>query len=345
MGKLIVYTLADAVQWDAIVHSFQNYDVYYLSGYVRAFQLHGDGEPLLFFYEGDEVRAVSVMMKRDVAKDPHFAGKLPEGKYFDFATPYGYGGWLLEGEGDTASLLSSYWDWCRENRIVSEFVRFSLFSGGQNWYYGKTVSRQDNIVRSLDMPAEAIFADFEHKVRKNVKRAETVGLQFLVDPEGDHLEEFLSIYYRTMDRNHAENGYYFKEEFFRQINTLEGHRCFFHVLFEDRVISTELALLGGGRMYSYLGGTDSDCFQYRPNDFLKWNMIRWGAEHGYRAFVLGGGYGSDDGIYRYKKSFAPRGAMPFYTGQTIFDQPAYETLLSMRTDLPEGSGFFPRYRA
>ena len=45
---LTVYTLEQADQWDAIVRTFKNYDVYWLSGYVKAFQLHGDGEPLLF---------------------------------------------------------------------------------------------------------------------------------------------------------------------------------------------------------------------------------------------------------------------------------------------------------
>lgn len=45
---LTVYTIEQAEAWDDLVRTFSNYDVYYLSGYVKAFQLHGDGEPLLF---------------------------------------------------------------------------------------------------------------------------------------------------------------------------------------------------------------------------------------------------------------------------------------------------------
>ena len=75
---LTVYGLVDSVRWDQIIRAFLDYDVYWLSGYVKAFQLHGDGEPMLFYYEDDAVRGVNVVMKRDVAKDPHFAGKLPE---------------------------------------------------------------------------------------------------------------------------------------------------------------------------------------------------------------------------------------------------------------------------
>jgi hypothetical protein len=36
-------------------------------------------------------------MKRDVAKSAAFKGVLEENKFFDFSTPYGYGGWILEG--------------------------------------------------------------------------------------------------------------------------------------------------------------------------------------------------------------------------------------------------------
>ena len=46
---LTVYTLEQAAQWDLVVRSFKEYDIYWLSGYVKAFQIHGDGTPLLFF--------------------------------------------------------------------------------------------------------------------------------------------------------------------------------------------------------------------------------------------------------------------------------------------------------
>ena len=124
MNGLSVLTMENAAQWDDIVRSFLQYDVYYLSGYVKAFQLHGDGEPLLFYYQGANLRAINVVMKRDIAQDVHFAGKLPERTYFDFATPYGYGGWLLEGEGNPAPLYAAYCNWCQKNGVVSEFVRF-----------------------------------------------------------------------------------------------------------------------------------------------------------------------------------------------------------------------------
>ena len=344
MAGLKVIMGSDSKKWDEIVRSFSNYDVYYLSGYVKAFQLHGDGEPLLFYYEDNGLRGIHVVMKRDIAQDPHFVGKLPENTYFDFATPYGYGGWLLEGEGDSAPVYSTYKDWCYKNHILSEFVRFELFSTTRDSYYGQVVRRTNNIVRSLDCPMDEMLMDFEHKVRKNLKKANAFGLEILIEDTEDHLEEFLQIYYGTMDRNDATQNYYFKKEFFHQIDQLRGNHMYFHVMFGGKVIATELVIMGSDTMYSYLGGTNGEYFSYRPNDFLKFHIIKWGIDNGYRQFVLGGGYGADDGIFRYKKSFAPNGVVPFYTGQVVFNQKEYDRLLSLRTDLSE-SGFFPLYRA
>ena len=59
-----IYNIEQAAQWDTIVRGFANYDVYYLSGYVKAFHIHGDGEPHLLYYLGEGVRAIYVYMKR-----------------------------------------------------------------------------------------------------------------------------------------------------------------------------------------------------------------------------------------------------------------------------------------
>ena len=92
-------------------------------GNAKAFQIHGDGEPMLLYYEGNGTRGINVVMKRDIAQDKHFANTLPQGQYYDFASPYGYGGWIIEGQ-DVSELDAEYQKYCKQNSIVSEFVRF-----------------------------------------------------------------------------------------------------------------------------------------------------------------------------------------------------------------------------
>ena len=94
-----IFDIPQSQGWDSIVRSFQEYDVYYLSGYVRAFQIHGDGVPQLLFYEQDGLRAIYVYMKRKTA----IKG------WYDSITPYGYGGVLFEGDTSEAN-LKAFWD-------------------------------------------------------------------------------------------------------------------------------------------------------------------------------------------------------------------------------------------
>ena len=74
--SLTVYTVEQSEQWDNVVSSFKEYDVYWLNGYVKAFRIHGDGEPLLFYYDDGVTRGINAVMKRDIADDDIFKGNL-----------------------------------------------------------------------------------------------------------------------------------------------------------------------------------------------------------------------------------------------------------------------------
>ena len=132
---LTVYSIDQAEQWDLIVKSFREYDVYWLSGYVKGFQIHGDGEPLLFFFENDQTRGINVVMKRDVAAVNYFTGIIPEKKYYDFASPYGYGGWLFNrqlSKQETVSFYQEYVDFMKAQHIVCAFTRWHALLQNQD---------------------------------------------------------------------------------------------------------------------------------------------------------------------------------------------------------------------
>ena len=343
-NKVSIITLEEKQKWNKIVKSFANYDVFYLSEYVEAFKIHGDGEPILFYYNDGKIKAMNVIMKRDIGKIKDF-----KDKYFDLTSPYGYGGFIIEGK-DYKKVNKAYKKYCKKNNIVCEFVRFHLLEGYEKKYNGKVENIKHNIIRKLDINPEEMLMDFEHKVRKNIKRANKNGLQIQIDTEGKSLHEFLSIYYSTMDRNNAEKGYYFKREFFEKLNEMKDNVVYFNVLYEGKVISTELVIYSPNNCYSYLGGTLSEYFNLRPNDFLKYEIIKWAYNKGIKNFVLGGGYGKeDDGIYKYKKSFAPNGIYDFYIGKNIFNNKMYKKLVEIRKkegniDI-ENNSYFPLYRA
>lgn len=343
-----IITINETKKWDDIVRSFKNYDVNYLSGYAKAFQIHGDGEPILFYYNNSTTRAMNVVMIRDIAEMVPFKDKLSANTWFDISTPYGYGGFWIDGE-DYEVVSEAYDKYCREQGFVSEFIRFHLFSEYQPYYNGISETHSHNVVRTLELPLDEMLKDFEHKVRKNLKRASDSGLEIEIDTTGARLNDFLNIYYSTMDRTSASETFFFSKKFFETLNEMQGNYVYLHVLSEGQVISTELVMYGSENCYSFLGGTNHDFFHLRPNDFLKYEIIKWAKEKGLKRFILGGGYGDDDGIFKYKKSLAPNGVCDFYIGKKIFNEEKYDELVEMRKDDEAGiqneSSFFPKYRA
>ena len=349
MSKITEIQVTEYSRWNSVVRSFANYDVFYLNEYVSAFmnEEEKNGVPVLLLYENGEDRAINVVFRRDISKDDKLAGKIETGKYYDLISPYGYGGFLGQID-DYQALNNIYNTFCIEHGYICEFVRFELFTNYHEYYDGEVETRTHNVVRSLEMPLDDMWMDFKQKVRKNVKKANSFGLQIIIENTDEHLQDFLDIYYSTMDRSNAENEYYFSKEFYQTINSMRDNIMYFHVVHEGKVISTELVIYGSENCYSYLGGTNRDYFDMRPNDFLKYEIIKWAKEKGLKNFVLGGGYGSDDGIFKYKTCLAPSGVVDFFIGRKVFNRELYNQLVELREiDNPEclESKYFPKYRA
>lgn len=340
------YSLECSEQWDLIVRSFSGYDVFYLSGYSKAFMQEApkNGTPILLYYENGKDRAVNVVLRRDVALDEKLSGKVQKGQYFDLITPYGYGGFWGDIS-DWEGLNQAYTQYCVDNGYVCEFIRFELFTDYHKHYNGEVETRTHNVVRNLEMPLDKIWMDFKQKVRKNVKRANANNLQIIIESANTHLEDFLRIYYSTMDRTNAEDEYYFSKQFYDNLNEMKDNVMYFYAVYNKKIISAELVIYGSQACYSYLGGTDREHFDLRPNDFLKYEIIKWAKEKGLRDFVLGGGYGQDDGIFQYKACLAPHGIKNFYIGKKIFDKETYEYLVSLRTGEQLNEAYFPTYRS
>lgn len=344
---LSVYTIEKAEQWDAIVHSFQAYDVYYLSGYVKAFQLHGDGDPLLFYYENDDLRGINVVMKRDIANDPHFAASIPPNTYFDFSTPYGYGGWLLEGEGDVASLFAAYESWCGEHWIVSEFVRFHPVlqnqSRVQDFY--EVVPLGGTIAMDVTSP-DTIWANLTSKNRNMIRKAQKSGVKIYSGRCPPLYETFREIYNATMDKDNAASYYYFNAEFYNSLlNDLPQNAQVFYAQLDETIIAASIVLRANDRLNYHLSGSRKEYQNLAPTNLLLYEAALWGCANGCKTLHLGGGVGAgEDSLYAFKKTFYRGKPCHYHIGKRIFLSDAYEKLITMRTNLTE-SGFFPRYRA
>lgn len=352
-GSLTILNAADTSsreQWLALWQAWPGREVFAHPAYVELFS-QATGQALCAAWISTQGGVLFPLILRPIDQEPwgcESAGLV------DLTGPYGYGGPFCWGNVDQARFWLELQRWASASHTVSCFSRLSLFVDELLAPPVGEHLNAMNVVRSLDLSPDAIWMDYEHKVRKNVKRAQREGVYVETDPSGTRIDDFLSIYNATLDRRGASSSYYFDRDFLQKlVRSLDGQFVFFHALHEGIVISTELVLLSATHMYSFLGGTRADAFTLRANDLLKHEIILWGQRIGKQAFVLGGGYGQADGIFRYKLSFAPKGATSFRTSQIVFDRDAYHQLVAMRAawearkgnEWQPRSGFFPAYRA
>lgn len=277
--------------------------------------------------------------------------------YRDITGPiFGYTGafkWNVTGD-----IADTFWPeftaWAQRERIVSSFVRLSLFEADLLSFDGRVRIIQPNVVRDLQHPDEVLWRDMEQKVRKNVRRARDEGVVIVSDTNWEHLEAFIQIYVSTMERRQAASRYRFEPTFFKKLLTAIPHSVQLYLAkVGSTFISGELVLTSRYHAYSFLGGTLDSAFPMRPNDLLKYEIILALREQGRTEFVLGGGPQPGDGVFRYKRSFAPHGVVNFKVGEKIFDPVVYEAIVRQRAALIEARGgqwppspdFFPAYRA
>lgn len=274
--------------------------------------------------------------------------------YYDIDTPYGFGGPYIKGDCNMTIFWEQFDQWARNNGVVSAFFRLSPFVADMKKFTGTVETVGGNVIRSLTEGKEDIWRDYNPKVRCNVRRAEREGLYVEIDRTGKRLDDFMNIYYGTMERRNALAQYYFKKDFFQSIvKNLVGNFVFFHAIHCGKVISTELVLVSQDNLYAFLGGTDAAAFGMHPNELIKHTIVTWGVDQGKKTYVLGGGYAGNDGILRYKKEFAPRGIVPFAIGKRIYNESIYQDLCEKRKRYEvenaqkwdEKVSYFPQYRA
>lgn len=246
--------------------------------------------------------------------------------YYDISTPYGYSGpfYNTSLEDRYLKLFWNYIDnWYKNNNIITEFIRFSL-NCNFRCYTGDLHPTLLNVRGQLNT-LEEIWESFKPKVRNNVRKAQSDNLKvkiFFKDIPKEALLEFYNIYIDTMKRNKAVERYFFSFDYFQSFVKNNPNHCALAAAYKDDLaVSTELMLISNDTVYSHLGGTDSNFFASRPNDFLKFEVIKWAIKLNKKYYILGGGRENRDDLFKYKKSYFPNDSdIIYYTGRKVIDE-------------------------
>lgn len=336
-------------QWDSIVKSFRQYDVYYLSGYVKAFQINGDGEPVLISFESGNTRAINVVIKRDLADCEYFKDFEKE-QYFDIVTPYGYGGWVVEGD-DYKTLKNEYEAFCINESIVSEFVRFNPLL--ENWKGLEKIYDEVHLGETVFMDTETdeiIWQNISSKNRNVIRKAQKSGLKVYWGRDPGLIQPFIDIYNATMDKDYADSYYYFGRDFYESVlEDLKQNAMWFYAKKGDEIAAIAIFMFCNGKIHYHLSASRREYQGLAPTNLILYEAALWATNHGYMRLHLGGGVGSShDSLYKFKKAFNRGEDTEFHIGRKVFLPEMYEGLVEIRKNEPDYDAetrFFPAYRS
>lgn len=321
-------------RWNELLSVFKMQDVYYMHAYNMALMIHGDGRPQLIYYEYQGNKLAYVMFERDLAEIPQFKGILGKSEYFDWTSPYGYGGPLYEGD-ITKQMVDRFkeelFQYCSGHMIISQFFRFHPLL--QNHKVLETMCEQVCLKETVTIDTSChddIERNMTSECRNRIRKAEKNNIEIFWD-KGETVNEFESIYQATMLYHGAQEYYFFEKEYFQYlIEKMNDNIVFFYAKKDGKIISAALFFYNSHYIHYHLGGTLIEYRKFAPVNLLFKSVAYWAYEKQIREFHLGGGIDRGDSLFRFKKNFCAKGIRDYYIGRTIFNKNKYNALVALR---------------
>ncbi|MEW6235203.1 MAG: GNAT family N-acetyltransferase [Candidatus Omnitrophota bacterium] len=341
----------DCAEYDRLAAGIANKSAFFLPSYLKCAQL-ADRCPIkiMALFKGDRYAMIPYAM-RQIRDIPLFR-EIPQ-PYRDITAPHEF--YCVVSNADSSAehndlaseLFASIEHYCRDRRIVSEFVRFDPFLTDAETVQRTHLCRKvgDNIYVDLKKDIQQIYDAFDYSVKKNLRRAQSSRLSFRrAEKCAENSEIFRLLYWASMDRLKANPYFYFSHDYFdRLIMECEGSSLFIVSDSHQRPIAASIVLHHDNVCYHHLTGSDQEAASLRPNDFMIYSLILWGISNHYEILHLGGGAES---ICRFKSKFS-KDKIPYYVGARIHDQKSYETLceIAKKSGISlTNSTYFPLYR-
>ena len=311
--------------WDAYLGSFlpSQKDIYYTEAYVR-----------LNRRPGQNALCVVVMQDSFVFLFPFLRNTVfHNGKtYYDFETAYGYGGGIANTDDEafiTDAWLTTY-NHLRDNNYICGFIRFNPLLKNYQHVPSEIHPIYDRHTIAIDLQPELDVIWKEQIAtsnRSDILRAERRGLTFRTTKAKVGMQIFRELYAETMHRLHADDFYYFSNEYFANAADALPNLIVGIVEYESEPAAAAIIMHNGYYAHYHLSGSKSKYQRLCPNNYMLWQAAKVLKEQGCRYFHLGGGTNGNEenSLYRFKQKFS-RVNNDFYIGQPVFLPDVYQSV-------------------
>lgn len=322
-------------------------DLYFEEKYGSLYEKIEGGLCEVFVFTNEFGKVKHLFIKKEIPISEN------NGPYFIITTPYGYGGPVITEykSGFKKELVRTFQkafeNFCDENRIVSEFVRFhpiisnaSDFSDCYNLIFrskttGTTLSNFDDPVQE----------EFSKSTKKSIKKALKAGVEYKITVNPSSLSNFKEIYYQTMKRINANELYFFDDTYFFDCQRYFGENIILvEAIYNGQIIGSELHFQYNNIIHTHLSGTVEEFHYLSPVYVMTFAIVQWGKENGFDIVHSGGGRSdeSDDKLYLFKKKFGKNTDFDYFVSYKVWNEDKYHQLYNA-ADANIKEDFFPTF--
>jgi hypothetical protein len=293
-------------------------DVYFTENYVRLYETAVDEAFCIVYEEDDFVMLMPFLRKRI-------------GRYYDFETPYGYGGPIFNQlcEPKIKKALITMVEHLKECGYIAGFMRFHplLNNADRCREYIQVINDRQTVVMDTSCTEEEIWLkEISSKNRNTIRKARKSELVFNADYKFQYIDEFAQLYTATMQRRHADSFYYFTKEYYENLlHSLSGN-CFLGVIMLDKkIISSAIFMYYPPYGHYHLSGSNDEFQNLCPNNLLLYEAAKELKKRGVIKFHLGGGSDTDphNSLLEFKNRFGKKQCC-FSIGKLILNDDVYQ---------------------
>jgi hypothetical protein len=305
--------------WNKILDTFPAglKDVYFTENYVRLYETGVDEAFCIIYEEGDFIMLM-----------PFLRRKI--GMYYDFETPYGYGGPIFNKlhEDEIKKALLAMIEHLKECGYIAGFLRFHPLIDNADKCKDliQVINDRQTVVMNTSFTEDEIWSmEISSKNRNTIRKAQKSGLVFHADYKFKYIDEFIQLYAATMQRKYADNFYYFPKEYYETfLQSLSGH-CFLGiVMYNTTIISSAIFMYYPPYGHYHLSGSDKEFRNLCPNNLLLYESAKELKKMGVTKFHLGGGSDTNphNSLLEFKNKFG-KNQYWFSIGKLILNDNIY----------------------
>lgn len=250
--------------------------------------------------------------------------KIPNTKFYDLQSPYGYGGIYcsVNDKNFIKEALENLKLKAVEQNIIAFFIRFHLFDENlKNYHYLLPffTKNKETIIVNTNENIENIRTNYSSRIRSYIKKArKEINIEFAQKKD---YKDFFKLYTHTMQRNNADKFYFFNERYFEKLFNFK-ESIILKASLDNKILAFASFFLCGDFSYYHLS---ANSLKSNANAALLDFFFEYANQNACKFCFLGGGVQNEDTLFKFKEKFSTLRAN-FYVGGMIFNKEEFDFL-------------------